>query len=138
ALRRAYERLLPTALDPLSTQEITPEVRQATVLFTDIRGFTGLSERLADDPFGLLDIINAHLTAVVGAVHRSGGVVEKFVGDGALVTFGARADQPDSALRATAAAMGVVGANEALNRRRSQEWGLRLDVGVGVAAGKVI
>src|SRR5439155_17016877 len=90
ALRRAYERLLPASLDPFSTHEITPEVRYATVLFTDIRGFTGLSERLADDPFGLLDIINAHLTAVVGAVHRSGGVVEKFVGDGALVTFGAR------------------------------------------------
>ena len=138
ALRRAYEQLLPAALDPSSPQDIKAEVREATVVFTDIRGFTGLSERMAADPEALLAVINAHFEVVVNAVNRTQGVVEKFVGDGALITFGARVDQPDSGVRAISTAMAVIGANEMLNRRHSHEWGLRLDVGVGVAGGQVI
>src|SRR5207249_7343566 len=74
----------------------------------------------------------------VRAVSRCGGIVEKFVGDGLLATFGAREDQSEHRERALAAALGVVGANEALNRRRSKQWGFRLDVGVGAAAGPIV
>jgi adenylate cyclase len=71
-------------------------------------------------------------------VTRCGGIVEKFVGDGLLATFGARNDLPDFAERTLAAAFAVVGANEVVNRQRAQEWGFRLDVGVGAAAGTMI
>ncbi len=137
-LRRVYERLLPISLDPDEPQLPEPEVRAATVLFTDLRGFTHLAEHFADDPSRLLHIVNEHLRAVVSAINRCGGVVEKFVGDGVMATFGARVSLPDHAARAVAAAMAVVGANEVLNRRRAGEWGFRLDVGVGAAAGKVV
>lgn len=137
-LRRAYEHLLPEGLDPRAPALPPPVVRTATALFTDLRGFTGISERFADDPAGLLDVINAHFSTVVRAVTRCGGIVEKFVGDGMLATFGARQELPDHHERALAAALGVVGANEALNRQRAAEWGFRLDMGVGCAAGKVV
>jgi class 3 adenylate cyclase len=135
ALRRAYERLVPA---PVDTERSTAAVRQATALFTDLRHFTHLAEAFASDPATLLSVVNEHLTVVVRAVTRCSGVVEKFVGDGLLATFGARADQPDHRERALAAALGVVGANEALNRRRSEAWGFRLEVGVGAAAGPVV
>jgi adenylate cyclase len=138
ALRRAYERLVPASLDPQDAQLATVTVRTATALFTDLRGFTRITERFADDPAGLLAIVNEHLAAVVGTIARCGGVVEKFVGDGVLATFGARADVPDHRERALSAALGVVSANEALNRLRSPEWGFRLEVGVGAAAGKLV
>jgi adenylate cyclase len=135
SLRRAYERLVPSPVDRLDS---AVTVREATALFTDLRHFTHLAELFANDPAALLSVVNEHLSAAVRAVARCAGVVEKFVGDGLLATFGARAEQPDHRERALAAALGVVGANEALNRRRSGAWGFRLDVGVGAAAGPVV
>ncbi len=137
-LRRTYERLLPTRLDPTAPRPPAPEVRVATVLFTDIRGFTALAERFADDPAGLLGVVNEHLAVAVRAITRCGGVIEKFVGDGIMATFGARGDIGNHRDRALAAGLGVVGANEALNHRRAEEWGFRLEVGIGAAAGKLV
>jgi adenylate cyclase len=135
ALRRAYERLVPA---PVDEEEPVATVREATALFSDLRGFTHLAEIFANDPSALLSVVNEHLTVAVRAVTRCSGTVEKFVGDGLLATFGARSEQTDHRERALAAALGIVGANEALNRRRSSEWGFRLDVGVGAAAGPIV
>ncbi len=116
----------------------TPVVCTASILFTDLRGFTGLTERFAHDPAGLLDILNAHLKKVLRSIAICGGEVEKFVGDGVMASFGASGHQPDHEDRAMAAAIGLVGANEALNRRSAGEWGFRLEVGVGIASGPVV
>ena len=116
----------------------TPVIWEATILFTDLRGFTRLTERFADDPAGLLDVLNAHLKRIIRSIAICGGVVEKFVGDGVMSTFGAGGHQPDHVGRAMAAAIGIVGANEALNRRSAGDWGFRLDVGVGIASGPVV
>ena len=137
-LRRSYERLLPVPLDPRAPGEEEAVVRDTTAVFSDLRHFTSLMERFADQPAALLSVINEHMAVVVRAITHCGGVIEKFVGDGVFSTFGARMDQPDHRERAVAAALGVVGANEALNRRRSSAWGFRLDVGVGVASGPVV
>jgi adenylate cyclase len=97
-----------------------------------------MTERFAHDPEGLLDVLNAHLKRVIRSIAICGGVVEKFVGDGVMSTFGASGHQPDHVNRAMAAAIGIVGANEALNRRSAGDWGFRLDVGVGIASGPVV
>lgn len=115
-----------------------PVVCSASVLFTDIRGFTRLTERLASDPAALLDVLNAHLKKVVRSILICGGVVEKFMGDGVMATFGASGHQPDHADRAMAAAIGLIGANESLNRKLAAQWGFRLDVAVGIATGPVV
>lgn len=114
-----------------------PIVCTATVLFSDIRGYSRLAERYADDPAGLLDVLNAHLRTVLRAVDICGGVVENFVGDGVMATFGTDGDIVDHVERATAAAIGLIGANEALNRKHAADWGFRIDVGVGLASGTV-
>ena len=116
----------------------TPVVRTASILFTDIRGFSRLTERFAEDPASLLEVLNAHLKKVIRSIAICGGVIEKFVGDGVMATFGATDDQPDHVDRAMAAAIGLVGANEALNRRCAAGWGFRLEVGVGIASGPVV
>ena len=113
-------------------------VRTVSILFTDIRGFSRLTEQFVNDPAGLLDVLNAHLKRVIRSISICGGVVEKFVGDGLMATFGASDDQPDHVDRAMAAAIGLVGANEALNRRTAALWGFRLEVGVGIASGPVV
>jgi adenylate cyclase len=115
-----------------------PVLCTASVMFTDLRGFTRLTERFAHDPAGLLGVLNAHLKKVLRSIAICGGVVEKFVGDGVMATFGASGHQPDHVERAMAAAIGLIGANEALNRRYAAEWGFRLEVGVGIASGSVV
>lgn len=115
-----------------------PVVWNATILFTDLRGFTGLTEQFANDPAGLLSVLNEHLRRVLRSIAICGGVVEKFVGDGVMATFGASGEQSDHVDRAMAAAIGLVGANEALNRRHAGDWGFRLEVGVGIASGPVV
>ena len=116
----------------------TPVVRTVSILFTDIRGFSRLTERFGDDPAGLLEVLNAHMRKIIRSISICGGVIEKFVGDGVMATFGATDDQPDHVHRAMAAAIGLVGANEALNRRSVGTWGFRLEVGVGIASGPVV
>jgi adenylate cyclase len=115
-----------------------PVLCTSSILFTDLRGFTRLTERFAHDPAGLLDVLNAHLKKVLRSIAICGGVVEKFVGDGVMATFGATGHQPDHIGRAMAAAIGLIGANEALNRRCAADWGFRLEVGVGIASGPVV
>jgi adenylate cyclase len=83
-------------------------------------------------------VLNAHLKRIIRSIAICGGVVEKFVGDGVMSTFGAAGHQTDHMDRAMAAAIGIVGANEALNRRCAGDWGFRLDVGVGIASGPVV
>jgi adenylate cyclase len=135
-LRHTYVRPGPDLL--AETEVPIPVVRTVSVLFTDIRGFSRLTERFGDDPAGLLEVLNAHLKRVIRSISICGGVIEKFVGDGVMATFGAADEQPDHVHRAMAAAIGLVGANEALNRRLAATWGFRLDVGVGVASGPVV
>jgi adenylate cyclase len=115
-----------------------PVLCTSSILFTDLRGFTRLTERFAHDPAGLLDVLNAHLKKVLRSIAICGGVVEKFVGDGVMATFGATSNQPDHIGRAMAAAIGLIGANEALNRHCAADWGFRLEVGVGIASGPVV
>jgi adenylate cyclase len=135
-LRRAYDGHGPGLM--AGPDILAPVVWNATILFTDLRGFTGLTERFANDPAGLLSVLNAHLRRVLRSIAICGGVVEKFVGDGVMATFGADGEQSDHVDRAMAAAIGLVGANEALNRRHAGEWGFRLEVGVGIASGPVV
>jgi adenylate cyclase len=115
-----------------------PVLCTASVMFTDLRGFTRLTERFAHDPAGLLGVLNAHMKKVLRSIAICGGVVEKFVGDGVMATFGASGFQPDHVERAMAAAIGLIGANEALNRLYAADWGFRLEVGVGIASGPVV
>jgi len=133
-LRQSYLHLEVLA----GTDIPIPVVRTASILFTDIRGFSRLTERFGDDPAGLLDVLNSHLKRVIRSITICGGVIEKFVGDGVMATFGATDEQPDHIHRAMAAAIGLVGANEALNRRSAAIWGFRLEVGVGIASGPVV
>jgi adenylate cyclase len=135
-LRRIFDGAGPDLTADLDIP--APVVWNATIMFTHLRGFTGLTERFANDPAGLLSVLNAHLRRVVRSIAICGGVVEKFVGDGVMATFGGAGVQSDHVDRAMAAAIGLVGANESLNRRNAGEWGFRLDVGVGIASGPVV
>jgi adenylate cyclase len=112
------------------------ERREVSILFQDIRGFTGLSERL--DPAVLLRLLNQFFTEVVAAVEAEGGVVKQFLGDGVMALFGAPQPYPDHAERAVRAALGIVDRLQGLNETLAQQGIGPLEIGVGIHSGTVV
>ncbi|KFE63948.1 adenylate/guanylate cyclase domain-containing protein [Hyalangium minutum] len=116
--------------------EARAEQVEVTVLFTDLRNFTALSEKLP--PGAVLEVLNAHYQAIVPAVHAHGGTVNKFIGDAIMATFGAPLRQGDHAERAVRAAIQMLGTMEALNARLRERELPELEMGIGVATGPVV
>ncbi|HEX3499605.1 MAG TPA: adenylate/guanylate cyclase domain-containing protein [Stellaceae bacterium] len=106
-IRHAFSRYLSPELvkrladDPRALR-LSGERREMTFLFTDIAGFTGLSERLG--PAALAPILNEYFDGACAVIFAEGGMVNEFVGDAILAFFNAPLDQPDHARRALAAA----------------------------------
>src|SRR5207245_7819386 len=97
-----------------------------TVVFTDVAGFTGLSERL--DPELFRRVMARYFDAMQTAVHRHGGVVEKFIGDAVMAVFGVPLLHEDDALRAVRAAADM--------REALRELGVQARIGVN--SGEVV
>jgi len=113
-----------------SKPQDTAERRQVTVMFSDMVGSTALSARM--DPEDLRDIISAYQKCVAEIVHRFGGFVAKYMGDGVLVYFGYPEAHEDDAERAVRAGLELIAAVAGLNTR------VPLQTRVGIATGLVV
>lgn len=110
--------------------------RTATIMFTDIRSFTPLSE--ARQPEEVVTLLNAYFTEMVAIVFRYGGMLDKFLGDGLMAVYGAPFDMPDAPRRAVLVAIEMFRAMEAFNQRMEARGLPKLDMGVGIATGEVV
>jgi adenylate cyclase len=110
--------------------------REMTVLFSDIRGFTTLTER--GQPEALVSQLNEYFTRMVAVLFRHRGTLDKFVGDAVMALFGAPLEDPDHADHALAAALEMLAELEALNRRWTAAGRPRFDIGVGINAGEMV
>jgi adenylate cyclase len=109
-LRKSFEHYLPPAvIAQMLASDALPklggEKREFSVLFTDVAGFTTLSETI--EPEFLAAICNDYFEGVCGAVFKEGGMVTEFVGDAVLAFFGAPNEQADHADRAVSAALAI-------------------------------
>jgi adenylate cyclase len=106
------------------------------VLFSDIRGFTTLSEKLpAQEIVALLNRYFARMTAVI---HRHGGTVDKFIGDGMMAVFGAPNILPCPEHNALEAARDMLAALDELNGELAREGRAPLAIGVGLHSGEAV
>ena len=94
------------------------EEREVTVLFSDLRNFTSLSEALS--PQEMLGILNHYFTRMGAIVEKHGGVVDKYIGDALMALFGAPLGNPDDADRAMKTALEMTEALDDLNRQWQQ------------------
>ena len=116
--------------------ELGGEIRNVTILFSDLREFTTLSE--TQSPQALVKQLNAYFTEVTGAVESAGGVVDKYIGDAVMAVFGAPVQVADHADRAVRAALAILEAEESLNRERREQGLSPLRTGIGISTGAVI
>ncbi len=110
--------------------------REMTVLFSDIRGFTSVTEK--GHPEELVAQLNEYFSRMVEIVFRHKGTVDKFVGDMVMALFGAPLDDPDHADHAVQASIDMVRELAVLNQAWAQRGLPQLDIGVGINSGDMI
>jgi len=110
--------------------------RVVTVLFSDIRGFTTISESLT--PHQVVEMLNDYMEVMTEVIIKFGGVVDKFVGDEIFAVFGAPFDHPIHPLAAIATALTMDIELAQHNKERENEGKLPIKIGIGVNTGDVI
>lgn len=116
------------------------EELEVTTLFSDIRGFTTLSEKLS--PSEVVEILNRYYTLVCEEIISQGGIVDKFIGDAVMAIFGAPLPYPDHALRAVRTARSMVAISREFRIWLADRFPDRdipvFRIGIGINTGKVL
>jgi len=112
------------------------ESRHVSVLFSDIRGFSTMSEKMT--PCEIVEFLNEYLTEMTDAVKPYDGYVNNFIGDAIVVIFGAPASQNNLELNAVSAALAMREKLALINLRRQQEGLAPVESGIGISTGEVI
>jgi adenylate cyclase len=127
----------PEVAERISTSErgLQPgegEVREATVLFTDIEGFSTFAEKVS--PERLVALLNEYFEAISGVVERHGGVITQFQGDAMLITFNTVRDDPDHAAKAVRTAAEI----QEMTRERLFGDAVRMRTRCGINTGRIV
>ncbi len=112
------------------------EQRKVTILMSDLRGFTALSEDLR--PEQVVRLLNSYLGAMADVIFAQRGMIDEFVGDAILAIFGAPLARSDDARRAVACAVSMQLALGELNRRNETQGLPRLEMGLALHTGQVV
>ena len=108
----------------------------ATVMFCDIRGFTGLAESLL--PAETIELLNSYYTLMFDAIESQGGVVNQIVGDGLMALFGAPVAREDHRTHAVQAALDMLDLIAGFGRDQAARGKPVIKIGIGIASGRVI
>ena len=116
--------------------ELGGEERRVTVMFADIRNFTGLCERLT--PHQSLGLLNRYLDCINTVIDRHEGIIDKYTGDGVMALFGAPISRSDDAERAISAALDIVARIRKLSVDLQAEGLPHPPIGIGINTASVI
>ena len=107
---------------------------EATIFFSDIKGFTTLSERL--EPHVVAQLLTEYFTVMTEVIFKYGGTLDKFIGDAIMAIYGVPTGLPNSALNAVSAALEMIERLKEINSTRTQET--RFDIRIGINTGPVV
>ena len=136
-LRQQIKKQFSTYLDPRQVARLqkNPELlrlggerRSCTIMFTDVRGFTSMSEKL--EPEEVIEIMNKALTIQADAVKANEGMVDKYIGDAMMAVWNAPVDVEDHEQKAIKTALQI--------RHAMQEAQLDIEIGIGINSGEVV
>jgi adenylate cyclase len=112
------------------------EELEATILFSDIRGYSTLAERLS--PGEVAEMVGEHLGAMTEVILEHGGMVDQFVGDAVMAVFGAPDPIDDHAARALRCALAMQARQANLNREADRSGRAHVAMGIGINTGRVV
>ncbi|MBW1798687.1 MAG: adenylate/guanylate cyclase domain-containing protein, partial [Deltaproteobacteria bacterium] len=116
--------------------ELGGERRSVTIMMTDLRGFTALSERL--EPEQVVQMLNVYFEVMVDVVLKYNGTINEIIGDALLIIFGAPQEMPDRAQRAIACAIEMQNAMAEVNGQSRSQGLPELEMGIGLNETEVI
>jgi len=136
-----FERLLsPSVVEQVMSGKVVldkgGELRDVTILFADIRGFTSLSQR--STATSVVAMLNHYFETIVDVVFKYSGTVDKYIGDEIMVLFGAPVAVDRPADRAVACALEMQGAMEQFNIDRERNGEEPIQIGIGINTGEVV
>ncbi|MCE5336051.1 MAG: response regulator [Desulfobacteraceae bacterium] len=134
--RYLSDEIVDTILKTPDGMELGGEKRKITMLMSDLRGFSSISESLSAE--SVLDIINIYLEKMTEIILKYEGTIDEFIGDGILVIFGAPISRGNDAQRAVACAMEMQTAMEEVNVRMEQSGYPKVSMGIGINTGHVV
>jgi adenylate cyclase len=148
-IRSAFgQYLAPSLVEQLAqsheTLTLGGEDRNMTIMFSDVRGFTTISEIYKDDPQGLTTLMNNFLTPMTNAIIDHHGTIDKYIGDAIMAFWNAPLHDDDHEVNSCRAALEMLVRVEAINRQRekeAQEQGVRfipLNIGIGLNTGRCV
>ncbi len=129
-------QLVETIMDDFNWASLRAEKRRLTVLFSDIRGFTTISEKYP--PEIVVATLNEHLNMSVSVIFKHHGTLDKFVGDCVMAFWGAPLSQSNHAELAARAALEIIEGLENLNRKWQSEGRPTLKIGIGINTGEML
>jgi len=140
-LKKMFGRYLSTEvlnslLEDPSALELGGEKRKVTIMMTDLRGFTALSERL--NPEQVVQMLNLYFEVMVEVVLQYNGTINEIIGDALLVIFGAPQEMSDRAQRAIACAIEMQNAMAKVNEQNRAQGLPELEMGIGLNETEVI
>ena len=121
--------------DP-SRLKLGGDKKELSVLFSDIRSFTSLSEGMT--PEDLVHLLNEYLTVMTDIVFKYEGTLDKYIGDALMAIYGAPLEQTDHPQRACASALEMMEGLKSLNEKWIQEGKPPLDIGIGINTGMMM
>ena len=148
-IRSAFSQYLSPALVEQLAQApeklvLGGEEREMTVMFSDMRGFTSISETYKHDPQGLTGLMNRFLTPLTNAILARKGTIDKYMGDAIMAFWNAPLDDKEHQINACEAALDMLEQVDALNKEREEEARqegrpfIPLNVGVGLNTGTCV
>ncbi len=140
-IKSAFSQYLsPVVIDQLvqNPERLTlgGEKKPLSILFSDVRGFTGISETL--DPQALTALLNQYLTAVTTIIYEEGGTIDKYEGDAVIAFWNAPLEMPDHALRAVRAAVRYQDKLREMRPLLLAQYGHELHARIGLNSGPVV
>ncbi len=112
------------------------EKKELTILFSDIRGFTTISESM--DPVTLIKLLNRYFTPMTNAVLQNGGMLDKYIGDAVMAFFNAPVDVPNHADAACRSALRMIDELDKLNTQLALEGVNPIHIGIGINTDEVV
>ena len=114
------------------------ERRDLSIMFTDVRGFTTISEHYGDNVEGLTEIMNRYMTAMTQKILDNNGTLDKYIGDAQMAFWNAPLDDNDHAINAVKTGLQMLGDLDEFNQEISKEGIPPFGMGLGINTGSVI
>ena len=134
--RYVSKQIVEKLLDSKDGLNLGGELRNVTILFTDIRGFTSMSENM--EPEEVVSTLNDYFTEMIDIVFKYNGTLDKIVGDELMIVFGAPISGADDTKRALDTAIEMMERLDSFNKKRKTKKLLPINIGVGINHGPVI